>query len=119
MTCLNSAINPIIYGVVNETFRKAITLSFPCFGPILQVASGTRGRSNLTTLNNARFAPTSFVAPPGGNGIINANNCADQIIPAHEYQRQSSNHSGASFCISNSGVRLDRIAENAGNADDN
>lgn len=119
MTCLNSAINPVIYGVVNETFRKAITLSFPCFGPILQVASGTRGRSNLTTLNNARFAPTSFVAPAGGNCIINTNNSAGQIIPAHGYQRESLNHSGASFYISNSGVRLDRIARNAGDANDN
>ena len=107
MTCLNSAINPIIYGIVNETFRKAITLSFPCFGPILRVATGTRGRSQAT-LNNVRFAPTSFALPPNNVNVISAHNSGNQMI--NDYYRQPSNQSTLS--VNNFSVRLDHIVEN-------
>ena len=48
LASLNSAINPIIYGVLNETYRKAICLLFPKLTRILMPNGNGGNRTNRT-----------------------------------------------------------------------
>lgn len=59
--CINAAINPLIYGVVNETFRKAILLQFPWIARCLRKCGRTSPNSRYTrnTIKAHNFPATS------------------------------------------------------------
>lgn len=48
LASLNAAIDPIIYGIVNETFRRALVLHFPFLGRVF-------GKQTTTTNNKQRM----------------------------------------------------------------
>ena len=73
LASLNPAINPIIYGVVNETFRRAITLQFPCFSKILKpqpLSTVSRSRPSVHQIRPGRSIWRSMFA----KSFTNSNN---------------------------------------------
>ena len=54
LACVNAAINPLIYGVVNETFRKAIVLQFPCLSKCINKFGWNSPNSRHTHRNTIR-----------------------------------------------------------------
>ena len=51
---VNAAINPLIYGVVNETFRKAIMLQFPCLTKFFSSIKLTLPKTRLSARNTIK-----------------------------------------------------------------
>ena len=75
---LNSAVNPIVYGIVNETFRRAITLRFPCLSAILKpLPLSTVSKTTRPSVNRPRSArnnsrPLFFISSLAGKSFKTA-----------------------------------------------
>lgn len=85
---LNSAVNPIIYGVVNETFRKALCLIFPWLERFLMTK---KSKSQLAT---GRSRPANTAGQPQAGGIYDLNLPVNSFAISQQNRQNKSNLSG-------------------------
>ncbi|KAI1291840.1 Neuropeptide FF receptor 2 [Halotydeus destructor] len=95
---LNSAVNPIIYGIMNETFRRASCLMFPKLRYLLRPTGDTIIRSQRPTRQRTQEPP---VAPNGLPIGVNSFNISTLVAPRD---------SNGMFSASGKAIRLEERA---------